>query len=188
MNKIEAERLVLVTRAADFAIAAHQAVGQVRKYTGEPYWLHPRDVAQLVQFFSKPGELGDFQKDEVIAAAWLHDVVEDTKVTIDDIMARFGNKVAWLVSEVTDVSKPEDGNRAIRKALDRDHLAKASPAGKTIKLADIICNTASIVKHDPEFAKIYLKEKEELLPLLTSGSRELWDMANVQLARFASTP
>ena len=67
--------------------------------------------------------------------------------------------MAELVDDLTDVSKPQDGNRATRKELDRQHTAKASPDAKTIKLADLISNSRSIMKDDPNFAKVYMKEK-----------------------------
>lgn len=156
--------------ARTFAIAAHSAVGQVRKYTGEPYWTHPCAVAKLVMQVSDISEVA-------IAAAYLHDVVEDTKVTIEVIDQQFGPYVAQLVAEVTDVSKPEDGNRAVRKAVDREHLAKASPEAQSIKLADIIDNTKSIVAHDPKFAEVYLAEKRLLMPFLLKGDAGLFDRA-----------
>jgi hypothetical protein len=82
-----------------------------------------------------------------------------------------------LVEQLTDVSRPEDGNRAKRKAIDRAHTAKASPEAKTIKLADLIDNTRSIVELDPGFAKIYLVEKVLLLEVLQEGDAGLWEMA-----------
>jgi (p)ppGpp synthase/HD superfamily hydrolase len=155
-----------VQMAAMFAIAGHEAVGQVRKYTGEPYWHHCREVANMV--WERTGDVYATQ------AAWMHDLLEDTQIKRLTIADRFGPKVAQLVGEVTDVSKPEDGNRAARKKLDREHLADASPLGKTIKLADMISNTRSIVAHDPDFAKVYLAEKRLLLPLLTGGDTDLY--------------
>jgi (p)ppGpp synthase/HD superfamily hydrolase len=114
---------------------------------------------------------------EMIAAAWLHDTVEDTGVTIYTIRELFGQKVADLVSDLTDVSVPEDGNRAVRKELDRHHTAAAHPDSKTVKLADLIDNTASIMEHDLNFARIYVKEKEALLKVLTEGDIELYKRA-----------
>ena len=110
---------------------------------------------------------------EMIAAALLHDVVEDTDASLEDILHRFGSAVADLVRDLTDVSQPEDGNRATRKALDRAHTAQASAAAKTIKLADLISNSRSIVEFDPKFAKVYLKEKALLLDVLTEGDEIL---------------
>lgn len=156
----------LEERAKLFATAAHAAVGQTRKYTGEPYILHPMAVADLVRGVRAV-------TDEMLAAAWLHDVVEDTKVTIEQIDAEFGADVAELVGWLTDVSRPEDGNRTTRKALDREHLAAAPAAAQTIKVADLIDNTASIVEHDPSFAVVYLGEKAALLAVLTGADRKL---------------
>jgi (p)ppGpp synthase/HD superfamily hydrolase len=61
----------------------------------------------------------------MIAAAWLHDVVEDTPVTLEDLHSEFGEGIAELVEALTDISRPEDGNRRKRKAIDREHLAHA---------------------------------------------------------------
>jgi (p)ppGpp synthase/HD superfamily hydrolase len=154
--------MTLVETARVFAGAAHRAVGQLRKYTNEPYIVHPAEVASIVA--QVPGAT-----EEMIAAAWLHDVVEDTKVTIDDVHLYFGADVAKLVFWLTDASKPEDGNRAARKAIDRAHIAAAPAEAQTIKLADLISNTKSIVAHDEAFAKIYLEEKRMLLEVMTKG-------------------
>ena len=81
------------------------------------------------------------------------------------------------LSLLTDVSKLEDGNRATRKSLDRAHIANASPDAMTIKLADLISNTASIMEYDANFAKVYLKEKKLLLEVLTKGNDELMKIA-----------
>lgn len=158
-------------RALAFCIAAHSAVGQKRKYTGEPYAVHPIEVA---------GILYDWVQEcteEMLIAALLHDVVEDTQVPLEVITAQFGFLVGSYVEQLTDISKPEDGNRATRKAIDREHLAGACPAAKTIKLADLISNTSTIVQHDPEFARVYLAEKRALLEVLKEGDSVLWDRA-----------
>jgi guanosine-3',5'-bis(diphosphate) 3'-pyrophosphohydrolase len=156
-------------RARLFATAAHAAVGQKRKYTGEPYINHPAEVVEIVKTVT--------DNSEMICAAWLHDVVEDTEITLEVIEEHFGNRVRELVYWLTDVSKPEDGNRAARKAIDRQHIACAPAAAQTVKLADLISNTASIVERDPDFAKVYLKEKALLLEVLTRGEPTLWHRA-----------
>ncbi|WP_308721003.1 HD domain-containing protein [Komagataeibacter xylinus] len=161
----------LISRADAFAATAHASIDQRRKYTGDPYIVHPRRVAQTVK------ETG--ARDEVIAAALLHDVVEDTPVTLEEIKAVFGEDVATLVEMVTDVSRPEDGNRRVRKAMDRDHLAQASAEGQTIKLADLIDNTASITRYDPGFARVYMREKAELLGILKKGDKRLHRRASI---------
>jgi hypothetical protein len=163
----------IVEKAQVFATAAHAAVKQVRKYTGEPYINHPIHVMNIVKTVP--------HTEAMLAAALLHDVVEDTGVTIDLIEQEFGSVVSELVGWLTDVSKPEDGNRAVRKQLDLEHTAKAPAAAQTIKCADLISNTASIVKHDLNFAETYLKEKAALLQVLTKGDPALisWAQATV---------
>jgi (p)ppGpp synthase/HD superfamily hydrolase len=157
----------LTNQARLFAAAAH--AGQVRKYTNEPYINHPAAVVALVAI--RP------HTPEMLVAAWLHDAVEDTNVTLGQIRHLFGDTVARLVDELTDVSRPEDGSRSKRKALDRAHTAKASPDAKTIKLADLIDNTKSITEHDPDFARVYLAEKALLLEVPKEGDPVLWQMA-----------
>lgn len=156
-----------VSEAARFATRAHGA--QVRKYTGEPYVRHCLAVAETVSRHT--------DREAVIAAAVLHDVLEDTATTRDQIREEFGEEVLQLVLEVTDVSASADGNRAARKALDREHLGRASPDGKTIKLADLLDNLASITEHDPKFSRVYLDEMALLLPLLQGGHPALYDSA-----------
>jgi len=165
---------IMVQRAIWFATQAH--AGQTRKYTGEPYVNHPVEVMQLVSTVT--------DDPEILAAAVLHDVVEDTPATIMNIKIGFNRRVAELVDDLTDVSKPEDGNRATRKELDRQHTAKASPDAKTIKLADLISNSRSIVKDDPNFAKVYMKEKAALLEVLTEGNTILFKQASDIVASY----
>lgn len=157
----------LTERAALFSRAAHQAVGQRRKYTGEPYWHHPEAVAKMVSAV-------EAATPEMIAAALLHDVLEDTAVTASDIEECFGERVALLVHELTDqFIDPEIGNRAHRKALERDRLAQVSPEAQTIKYADLIDNTMSIVARDRGFARVYLAEKRQLLEVMAAGDQAL---------------
>lgn len=160
---------LLIERSKAFAITAHEAVGHRRKYTDEPYSVHLAAVAGMVK------EAGGSA--EMIAAAWLHDSVEDTATEISDLESEFGKDVASLVHQLTDVSQPEDGNRAARKALDRAHIAGASVDAKTIKLADLIDNSRSIEKHDPRFARVYMAEKRLLLEVLDEGDPGLLDVA-----------
>jgi (p)ppGpp synthase/HD superfamily hydrolase len=165
--------MTLEDRARIFATAAHAAVAQLRKYTNEPYIVHPAEVVQILK--TRPHD------PEMVAAAWLHDVVEDTGVSIEVIRAEFGSKVSDLVGWLTDVSRPEQGNRATRKAIDRAHTASAPAEAQTIKLCDLISNTRSIVEHDPEFARVYLAEKRLLLEVMTKADPELMRRARAQI-------
>ena len=159
----------LEARAAAFAARAHARVGQLRKHTGAPYIEHPRAVAEIVRTIP--------HDEAMLAAAWLHDTVEDTGVPLAEIVREFGEDVGALVEQLTDVSRPEDGNRKARKAKDREHSAKASPRAMTVKLADLIDNSRSILALYPNFAVVYLTEKRELLPLLRAGDPTLWKLA-----------
>lgn len=160
----------LVGRARDYATKAHQRIDHRRKYSHQPYQVHLQAVAELVT--------GVSDDPEVIAAAWLHDTVEDTPATLEDIENQFGRPVAELVEELTDVSKPSDGNRAKRKAIDLSYLALASPRAKTVKLADLIDNCRDITKHDPRFAKVYVVEMGALLDVLGEGNEMLYQQAS----------
>jgi len=165
--------MTLVERARVFATAAHAAVGQRRKYTGEPYVVHPIEVSELV------ASVGGTEA--MVAAALLHDVLEDTGVTFDVLEEEFGTEVAELVLWLTDVSKPEDGNRSTRKALDRQHSAAAPAEAQTVKVADLISNSRSILEHDPGFAVVYMQEKRLLMEVLTKADPQLRKMAFEQL-------
>jgi (p)ppGpp synthase/HD superfamily hydrolase len=157
----------IVKRARTVAAFLH--ANHQRKWTKEPYFVHLEEVANI---------LSDIGADpEVIAAGYLHDSIEDVGATFEMIQEHFGTRVATLVNEVTDKSTKSDGNRATRKKKDREALAKVSPDGQTIKLADLLSNTKDIVKNDPEFAKVYLDEKAALLPLLNRGHSGLWEEA-----------
>lgn len=157
----------LVSRAFTFAETAHE--GQKRRYTGESYFLHALAVALILD--SVP------HTDEMMAAAFLHDVVEDCAVSLDTIRAQFGDEVADLVYWLTAVSKPADGDRATRKEIDRQHIAKAPAAAKTIKLADVIDNLSTLRERDPAFYEVYRKEKQRLLEVLKEGDQTLWERA-----------
>jgi hypothetical protein len=177
----------LIGRARQFASDAHRNVGQLRKYTGQPYEEHLRSVADMVGAITDDAEM--------IAAAWLHDVVEDTPTTIEDIERAFGPGVRELVDALTDVSRPRDGNRAARKARDRKHLAGAPPRAQTVKLADLIDNCQDICRHNVEFGRVYLGEMAALLDVLTAGDESLrrkakktHDTWTARLARTSSPP
>ena len=159
----------LAEEAARYAISAHSRINQLRKYSGQPYDVHLQAVAKMVSAVTE---------DEVtIAAAWLHDTVEDTPATFEDIEREFGPEVMALVKELTDISRPGDGNRATRKEIDRRHLAGASPRAKTVKLADLIDNCTDICRNDPNFGLVFLGEMESLLEVLPEGDSSLFAKA-----------
>lgn len=162
-----------VARADLFASAAHAAVGQKRKYTGEDYIVHPREVHDIVCTVTHSIAMR--------MAALLHDVLEDTKVTYGLLHETFGLEVADMVLWLTDVSKPEDGNRSTRKAIDRQHLSAAPGDVQTIKAADLIANTRSILAYDKGFAVTYLDEKRQLLDVMVRADPILVTRARAQI-------
>lgn len=155
----------LAFEAMQFARKVH--AGQRRKYTNAPYADHLAEVAGIVATVDR--------QDAVIAVAWLHDCVEDQGVTEGDLIGMFGEVVARGVMLLSDL---EEGNRATRKRLSRERLAAAPGWVQTIKCADLISNTGSIVRFDPDFARVYLEEKRLLLEVMTKADRRLWAIAN----------
>jgi guanosine-3',5'-bis(diphosphate) 3'-pyrophosphohydrolase len=170
----------LIERAKQGSHEAHDSIKQVRKYSGEPYWTHTDKVAAIVATVTSD--------EEVIAAAHLHDVLEDVAPTKPEydrnwIQRWFGSRVLALVLDLTDVYTREafpDKNRAERKQLERERIGAIPAEAKTIKLADLLDNTASIAEHDKDFAQVYLREKLELLPYLSDGNAELLQRCSIQ--------
>lgn len=163
MNIARSTHMTIIDRARDFAERAH--AGQVRKYTGLAYTTHLESVVVILRS-------AGIEDAGTLIAAWLHDTIEDTDITSLDIVRTFGTKIADLVVWLTDCDASK-GNRAKRKALDRERLSRAPAAAQTIKVADLIDNTSSIVEHDPDFAVTYMREKALLLPLLTKADEGL---------------
>jgi (p)ppGpp synthase/HD superfamily hydrolase len=157
-----------------FAREAHKH--QMRKYTNEPYIIHLAEVAGIVASVVDiyPPRL----RDVMISASWLHDSREDQGITEDELVRHFGLEVASGVAWLSDLET--EGNRAARKAAGCERLAKAPGWVQTIKCADLISNTASIVKYDPKFAVVYLAEKRALLHVMRSAHPGLWDLASQQ--------
>jgi len=154
-----------------FAADAHE--GQHRKYTFEPYITHPLAVVNILVDHG-------IKTKEMLEAAFLHDVVEDTQYTISDINDLFGDTVAEYVYFLTKPETPPSFNRERRKDIYRNHIVQAPHEVMTIKLADILHNLPSIIEHDPGFARTYIKETKILLPLLKFGNdRMLMELADI---------
>lgn len=151
-----------ISEAHMFAAGAHGGVGQKRKYTGEDYINHPVAVREIVALHDGTVEMQ--------IAALLHDVVEDTHVTIEMVRDHFGERVAEMVQALTNIARPEDGNRIQRFIINvRELEQNLDMQTRMIKLADLLDNTSSIVSRDPEFSAIYLAEKELMLDVLFNG-------------------
>lgn len=146
----------LVISACLFAEEQHR--GQLRKFTNEPYVTHPMRVARMV---------GQFTMDpHVVAAALLHDVLEDTDTTSNEILMHFGIRVQAMVEALTD-SPLEVGNRKTRKAIDHQRLRDAGSDVHLIKICDMVDNWRSISIHDPNFAILFRREAIEFVNSLT---------------------
>jgi len=158
-------------RAMVFARETHK--DQRRKYTDEPYFLHLAEVAGIVATVAPVGMTG-----LMLATSYLHDSREDQGLTHGDLSNRFGVNVAYGVTMLSDL---EPGNRAERKAAARARLALARGWVQTIKVADVISNTSSIVRYDPKFAVVYLDEVRKLLDVLTEADTRLLAMAREQI-------
>jgi len=151
---------------------------QVRKYTGEPYYLHPLEVSNIVSRF------------DVLAfpVALCHDVLEDfeyTNCTEEELKEQLlicgypdneANLIIEQVKELTNqfTSKTHPHlNRAERKKLECERLATISSTAQTVKYADISHNAFTIMQHDPKFAKVYLKEKLAAVNVMQAGHPQL---------------
>lgn len=145
-----------IENAIEFCKKAHY--GQDRKYTGEPYWHHPYAVYFAVRKFT--------DDIDVHIAALLHDVIEDCDFNRIDIMKRFNKRISDLVYELTDKytnGDYPDLNRKERKFLEAMRLKDISKEAKLIKYFDIMDNSKTILRHDPRFSKVYIKEKQFII-------------------------
>ena len=156
----------VLRKARAFATKFHK--GQKRKGTGEDYITHPAGLVRLLR--------GVPHSDNMLAAAWLHDTVEDTNATFADVRAQFGVEVLGLVKELTKVDI-ENSTRDTRHQDDLKRLGAASAEAQTVKLADIIHNTQNVREVDPLFADVYLAEKAKVLDVLTKGDATLMKVA-----------
>lgn len=144
----------LISKALVYATEKHK--GQKRKFDGQDYIVHPVAVSDMLISFN-------FTDENVLAAALLHDVVEDTDTTIQDINQEFGEEVAELVWWLTDYKHEKEGNRETRKLITSWKMTHAPLFAVAIKLADIIDNGSSIKNVDAAFYAVFVKEKNMLL-------------------------
>jgi len=129
----------LILRAVAFA--AHKHRDQRRKdKDASPYINHPIALAKVLW------EEGGVHDPSVIAAALLHDTLEDTETTWQELRGEFGDDVADLVAEVTDVKWLKSD---VRKRLQVSRAAHSTDRAKLVKLADKICNLRDMAAHPP---------------------------------------
>jgi guanosine-3',5'-bis(diphosphate) 3'-pyrophosphohydrolase len=162
----------------DFADKAH--AGQRRKYAPDPYIVHPKRVMETCRQYGATLPM--------LAAALLHDVLEDTDVDqtqmrdfLNQTMpADDAKRTLGLVIELTDVYIKSDypqWNRRTRKEKELERLAATSAEAQTIKYADILDNAREIGANDPDFAPRFLRECRAILKRADKGDRALHEIA-----------
>jgi guanosine-3',5'-bis(diphosphate) 3'-pyrophosphohydrolase len=142
--------LRLVSEAAELAARRH--AGQQRKGRDEePYVNHLAEVANILSTCNE-------EDAELVAAGWLHDTIEDTDTTHDELAERFGERVAGIVAEVTDdMTLP----KAERRRIQIVEAPKKSDNAKQIKIADKISNIRARIFFEPD-----LEQQLELMEYL----------------------
>lgn len=155
---------MLISEAREFAYKCHE--GQFRKYHNQPYIVHPARVAKEVSKYT--------DSEYVVAAAWLHDVVEDCGVSFGTIAEKFGMPVSTLVGWLTNPSKTSPHlNRAARKEMDRNHIGNSPAEAQLIKVVDRLDNLNDIVQGPKDFQKLYAKESILLANVLKLAPENL---------------
>lgn len=164
----------IVDYADLYAERAHR--DQKRKYSEEPYIVHPRQVAEKLMWYNKQPMHGEFMGCKTcllfshtdFAVAYLHDVIEDCNITYEQLCDDFNYAVAGGVRALSNTSKITNptASRATRKRLDREHIAKADSHTQSIKAVDRMVNLGDIGQHDPSFLKVYLAESKLLADVL----------------------
>lgn len=152
-----------------YALSKEAHKDQVRKYTGEPYIIHPVDVAVTLRNY-----LGNKATASMISATLMHDVVEDTEVSFNTIAKQFDKETVHIVSGLTSASKwLVNFNRSKRKSIDKAFFKFTGWEIQSIKCADIIDNLRTILIYDKGFAVTYLKEKKDLVEVLHLADQDI---------------
>ena len=130
----------LILKAAHFAAKKHRDQRRKDKHAS-PYIIHPISVALEI------AQIGGVDDPEILAAALLHDTLEDTKTEPEDLEAEFGKKVCEYVLDVSDdKTLPKDE----RKSRQIEHAKKISKGAALIKLGDKISNVTDVINNPPE--------------------------------------
>jgi len=167
--------MLQIPNAMEIAKIAHQ--NQLRKYTHEPYIVHPMAVAGLVKAVSN--------RKKLIVSAILHDILEDTNISEKVLYNSFDKTSIDIVKELTCPEYPNT-NRKERQELELYRLSGISDGAKLIKLADIIDNVKTILLYDKDFSSVYIPEKRKQIKILTIsrysplyyGGLTLYNIAN----------
>lgn len=155
------------------AMASLYHRNQKRKYTGEPYIEHPKLVAKIItDYMEACDDIPLFAFDPmdysvIQSAALLHDTIEDTNATYEEIQKVFGKSVCDLVYFLTDDLTPKDGNRKLRKEKYLEKLLDSPYEAKCLKIADVLANVRNLAEvvpaEDKGFAIKYVGEKQQMV-------------------------
>ncbi len=171
----------LLLRAADRAAQAH--AGQTRKGGRIPYVNHAIEVARLVA--------EDGRAPPVVAAALLHDVVEDSDVTLVDLEAEFGEEIATLVGHLTDAPEWAQLPRPERKRRQAAHVAEAPAEARAIKIADQTSNVRDVGRLPAGWAPgegaAYVEETVPVVAVCRSAAPRLAALYDGALAKARAT-
>jgi len=146
----------LVFKAKEFATKKHE--GQKRKFNGKPYITHPQAVADLVKKFGGNHEMQ--------AAAFLHDTLEDTDTTEEELRQEFGDVVTDYVMELTN---PPISDKSQKGKILVDKMNKMSAGALFIKLVDRLNNVSDFNTAPPSFVEKYKPETEFILDNLKNN-------------------
>jgi len=171
-----------------FAAKAHN--GQKRRYSPDPYIIHPESVMNICAAYSTDACIW--------YAALLHDVLEDTPVTLEKLQSFLestlepadAERTIGLVVELTDVFTKANfpqWNRQKRRLKEAERLGRASAAAQTIKYADILDNCKGIAQYDPDFGPVFLRECEMILDHMKKGMPALYQNARDVVKREKTT-
>jgi guanosine-3',5'-bis(diphosphate) 3'-pyrophosphohydrolase len=168
----------ILEQIKEFADKAHGE--QIRKYTPDRYIVHPVRVMNICKEYT--------DDISILAAALLHDVLEDTPTTENEIKTFLlqlmdkeqTEKTLALVQDLTDVYTKQNypqWNRRKRKQKEVDRLSGVHPDAQTVKYADLIDNSVEIVHHDIDFAGVFLHEGRAVLKKMNKGDQRLYQRA-----------
>jgi guanosine-3',5'-bis(diphosphate) 3'-pyrophosphohydrolase len=165
----------LILSAAAFAAKAHD--GQRRKWMNTPYILHPARVAGRMSIHPIVLNTEPFLGESYVAGMWLHDVVEDTKTTFDELTeSGFNDIIVGICRDLYNPSKNFPGEpREIRKEMDREHLRGLDRPAQIGKLLDRIDNVRETWRAPMDFVELYCHESQLLAATIGSADLELRD-------------
>lgn len=176
-------------RARVLSYEWHEQVGQRRRGTipSRSYGLHPDAVADMVA--SVP------HTEAMLCASHLHDVLEDTARSLSALIERkaaiqreFGMETLEIVVALSDLRQEDDRRPRAERKAERCRILANQPAGtQTVKVADVIHNTADIAQIDPKFAGLYLRENQRLVAALTLADANLRVAALAQIGSALKT-